>query len=116
MPPPITDAFTFLRKLRAAGEGRLWVGLIATVAFLVSTAIAAPFFYSTSTQPGQAEIRQTKDMGIHLAVMEQFDKVVRSGAIYPRWLPDVNYGYGNAWPNFYQPGFYYLTSLVNAVT
>jgi uncharacterized membrane protein len=90
--------------------------LIVAVAILVSAAIAAPFFYSNSAQPGQIQIRQTKDMAIHLSVMQQFDKVLRSGAVYPRWLPDVNYGYGNAWPNFYQPGFYYLSSLVHAVT
>lgn len=98
-------------------HGRRWAGLvIITIAVLLSAAIAAPFFYSNSSEPGQIEIRQTKDMAIHLAVMEQFDKVLRSGAVYPRWLPDINYGYGNAWPNFYQPGFYYLTSLFHAVT
>jgi 6-pyruvoyl-tetrahydropterin synthase-like protein len=113
----ITDAGTLLKKLQATSQRRFCTGvLIAIFSVLVSAAIAAPFFYSSSAQPGQVEIRQTKDMAIHLAVMEQFDKVLRSGAVYPRWLPDVNYGYGNAWPNFYQPGFYYLTSLVNAVT
>jgi hypothetical protein len=117
MPRPITEAYTFLRKLRAGSQSRLRARLlIGTVGILMSATIAAPFFYSNSAQPGQMEIRQTKDMAIHLAVMGQFDKVLRSGAVYPRWLPDVNYGYGNAWPNFYQPGFYYLTSLVNAVT
>lgn len=90
--------------------------LIATFSILMSAAIAAPFFYSYTAQPGLGELRQTKDMGIHLAVMKQFDKVLWSSSLYPRWLPDVNYGYGNAWPNFYQPGFYYLTSLTHAVT
>ncbi len=113
----ITDAGTLLKNLQATSQRRFLTGvLIATFSILVSAAMTAPFFYSNRAQPGQVEIRQTKDMGIHLAVMEQFDKVLRSGAVYPRWLPDINYGYGNAWPNFYQPGFYYLTSLVYAVT
>lgn len=117
MPLPITEAFSFERKFRATRRSRFRAGLlIVSVGVLVCAIIAAPFFYSNSAQPGQVEIRQTKDMGIHLAVMGQFDKVLRSGVVYPRWLPDVNYGYGNAWPNFYQPGFYYLTSLINAVT
>jgi uncharacterized membrane protein len=117
MPGSITEGFTLSRKLRATSRSRLFAGLlIVAVAILLSAAISAPFFYSNSAQPGQIEIRQTKDMAIHLSVMEQFDRVLRSGAVYPRWLPDVNYGYGNAWPNFYQPGFYYLTSLVHAVT
>jgi 6-pyruvoyl-tetrahydropterin synthase related domain len=117
MPRPITEAFSFERKFRATSQDRFRAGLlIVAVGVLMCATVAAPFFYSNSAQPGQLEIRQTKDMGIHLAVMGQFDRVLRSGAVYPRWLPDVNYGYGNAWPNFYQPGFYYLTSLVNAVT
>jgi uncharacterized membrane protein len=103
--------------MQATSRSRFLTGvLITTFSILASAAITAPFFYSNRAQPGQVEIRQTKDMGIHLAVMEQFDKVLRSGAVYPRWLPDINYGYGNAWPNFYQPGFYYLTSLVYAFT
>lgn len=113
----ITGAGALLRKLQAPRHRRFLTGLlIATFSILVSASIAAPFFYSNRTRPSQVEIRQTKDMGIHLAVMEQFDKVLRSGSAYPRWLPDINYGYGNAWPNFYQPGFYYLTSLTHAVT
>lgn len=103
--------------MQATRQSRSLTGvLIVTFSIVVSAALTAPFFYSNRTQPAQVEIRQTKDMGIHLAVMEQFDKVLRSGSVYPRWLPDINYGYGNAWPNFYQPGFYYLTSLVYAVT
>jgi hypothetical protein len=103
--------------MQATRQSRSLTGvLIVTFSVLVSAALTAPFFYSNRTQPAQVEIRQTKDMGIHLAVMEQFDKVLRSGSVYPRWLPDINYGYGNAWPNFYQPGFYYLTSLAYAVT
>lgn len=106
-----------LKNLQSIRQRRLLTGaLVATCSVLMSAAIAAPFFYSYTAQPGQGELRQTKDMGIHLAVMSQFDKVLWSGSLYPRWLPDVNYGYGNAWPNFYQPGFYYLTSLVHAVT
>jgi hypothetical protein len=57
----------------------------------------------------------THDMAQHLAVMQQFDKVLKTGVAYPRWLPDANNGYGLAWTNFYPPGFYYLTSLANAV-
>lgn len=113
----ITDAGALPKKLHPTRQRRFLTGvLIVTFSILMSAAITAPFFYSNRTQSRPVEIRQTKDMGIHLAVMEQFDKVLRSGSVYPRWLPDINYGYGNAWPNFYQPGFYYLTSLGHAVT
>jgi hypothetical protein len=53
-------------------------------------------------------------MAQHLAVMEQFDIVLKTGVLYPRWLPDINNGYGLPWTNFYPPGFYYLTSLINS--
>jgi hypothetical protein len=89
--------------------------LTAAAAILASSAIVAPFYYSVPPNSPPGQIRNAHDLGIHLAVLEQFNKVLRSGAIYPRWLPDVNYGYGNAWPNFYPPGFYYATSLVYAV-
>ncbi|HSB09830.1 MAG TPA: 6-pyruvoyl-tetrahydropterin synthase-related protein [Blastocatellia bacterium] len=107
---------TLWGTLRAVGRRRLLVApLIVALCVLASAAVVAPFYYSNppNSQPG--EIRYAHDLTIHLAVIEQFDKMLRSGTIYPRWLPDVNYGYGNAWPNFYPPGFYYLTSLVNAI-
>jgi len=43
--------------------------------------------------------------------MEDFDKVLRSGVMYPRWLPNLNKGYGSAWPNFESP---VLSSWINS--
>lgn len=91
-------------------------GLIVFAALIVGAVVAAPFYLShKEATPSGTVLRpvQTHDLAQHLAVMEQFDKVLRSGVPYPRWLPDVNKGYGLAWTNFYPPGFYYLTSLVN---
>jgi hypothetical protein len=82
-------------------------------------AVVAPFYTAyRGTGPGQAALApvSTHDMAQHLAVMKQFDEVLRSGTLYPRWLPDINRGYGAPWTNFYPVGFYYSTSLVNAVT
>ena len=93
-------------------------GLRVLAALVVATAIAAPFYLGRrDLQPGNTSlvVPNTHDMAQHLAVMEQFDKVLRSGTFYPRWLPDVNDGYGLAWTNFYPPGLYYVTSLVNAL-
>jgi uncharacterized membrane protein len=52
---------------------------------------------------------------MHLHTMEQFDKVLRSGVIYPRWVPDINHGYGILTLIYYPPGFFYLTSAFNAI-
>lgn len=85
-------------------------------ALIAGAVLAAPFYLSHKEVTPNGKVSkaiQTHDMAQHLAVMEQFDKVLRSGVLYPRWLPDVNKGYGLAWTNFYPPGFYYLTSLVN---
>src|ERR1051325_2939586 len=104
-------------KLQRSGQRRFLVGLlIAASAIAASAAIVAPYYRWTPNPAPPGQIRAADDITIHLAVMEQFDKMLRSGSGYPRWLADANYCYGNAWPNFYQPGFYYLTSLVNAFT
>jgi hypothetical protein len=88
------------------------------IALAVAALISAPFFLrKATTLEGQkiSSLVNTHDMAQHLAVMEQFDLALRSGVVYPRWQPDFNGGYGLPWTNFYQPGFFYLTSLVNVV-
>ncbi|MEW6125712.1 MAG: 6-pyruvoyl-tetrahydropterin synthase-related protein [Acidobacteriota bacterium] len=92
--------------------------LLVMVLLVVGTVIVAPFYFSRTAPGGNNQpvrvVPNTHDMAQHLAIMEQFDKVLRSGTLYPRWLPDVNNGYGLAWTNFYSPAFYYSTSVVNA--
>ena len=88
------------------------------IVLAVSTAVVSPFYFSRSAQPGQprsAQLISTHDMAEHLLVMQEFDKVLKSGVIYPRWFASANKGYGSAWPNFYPPGFYYLTSAVHTI-
>lgn len=92
--------------------------LIGLAALTAGVVIAAPFYLSRKqarTGDDVSRMIATHDMAQHLAVMQQFDKVLKTGVPYPRWLPDVNNGYGLAWTSFYPPGFYYLTSLANAV-
>jgi hypothetical protein len=87
--------------------------------FVLAFAIVIPFYtVKSGTEHGSAIFRpiSTHDMEQHLVVMEQFDKVLRSGTLYPRWLPDFNRGYGSPWSNFYPGGFYYLSSLANLLT
>lgn len=93
--------------------------LFIAVPLLLSMAVVAPFYLSRhkvgASDSEGLRVISTHDMPSHLNVMQQFDKVLRSGVVYPRWLPDINRGYGIATMNFYPPGFYYLTSLINAV-
>jgi hypothetical protein len=95
-------------------------GLIATLLVAGSLVIGAvavsPYFMARGeSDPSAGGLRMihTHDMPTHLVLMEEFDKSLRSGTLYPRWLADINNGYGNPTMNFYPPGFFYLTSLVN---
>jgi hypothetical protein len=88
-------------------------------ALITSSIIVSPFFLSRSEKTSDGlvlRVALTHDLIQHLAVMKDFDTVLRSGHLYPRWLPDYNKGYGGPWMDFYPPGFYYLTSAVNLVT
>jgi uncharacterized protein YqgC (DUF456 family) len=105
---------------KAMLRSRLFLlGLRVLAALVVAAAIGLPFFNHAKrnvaplTNPSLV-VPTTHDMAQHLVVMEQFDKVLRAGTLYPRWLPDANNGYGLAWTNYYPPGLYFVTSLINA--
>lgn len=94
----------------------LWFKIIfAVVILIVSFIVIAPFFFSRYASESRITMLSTHDMNAHFALMGQFDKVLRSGVYYPRWLPDINNDYGIASMNFYPPGFYYLTSLFHTL-
>ncbi len=44
------------------------------------------------------------------------DKYLGDGQILPRWLPDVNFGFGSPMFNFYPPFFYFLSVVLSKVT
>lgn len=93
--------------------------LVAAIVLLTALAAVAPFYYSRydRTPDGHRTRRliATHDLWMHLHTMEQFDKGLRSGVIYPRWVADINHGYGILTLIYYPPGFFYLTSAVHAV-
>ncbi|HSB10361.1 MAG TPA: 6-pyruvoyl-tetrahydropterin synthase-related protein [Blastocatellia bacterium] len=96
-----------------------FVGALSACAILMGALVVAPFFVSlTRTRPGGVasfRLLSTHDLNEHLIVMDQFDKTLRSGVLYPRWLAGINGDYGNAWTNFYPPALYYVTSAIHAV-
>ncbi len=93
--------------------------LIALSALTISTIAVIPFFFSRREKaPGSNTVLRlidTHDLWIHLFIMPQFDKVLRSGVIYPRWIPDINGGYGLLTMIYYPPGFFYLSSAIHTV-
>src|SRR5579884_1136880 len=56
-------------------------------------------------------IPSTADGPLHLIRMAEFDAVLRSGVLYPRWAPDLAFGYGYPLFNYYAPLFYYLAEI-----
>jgi hypothetical protein len=88
------------------------------VALALGAALVAPYFFSHSQTVGDKKeylLILTHDMTNHFFYMNQFQQGVRSGVLYPRWFADANNGYGIAVANYYPPGFYYTTTLVNAL-
>jgi len=56
-------------------------------------------------QPG---FPATHDGLMHLYRLLEFDTLVRSGVLYPRWAPDFAFGYGYPVFNFYPTGSLYV--------
>lgn len=92
---------------------------MAIAAVIISTVAVIPFYFSRFERvPGSDKVLRlidTHDLWMHLFIVEQFDRVLRSGVIYPRWIPDINRGYGLLNMIYYPPGFFYLTSAVHTV-
>jgi len=55
-------------------------------------------------------------MPTHIELMDNFDQGLRSGVLYPRWMANVNYGYGVPTTLFYPPATFYLSSLIHLFT
>lgn len=107
---------------RPSEERALKARLLRVLPFVlfVSAGIiaVAPFFSRTERSPITNETVKmlwTDDLPSHFAFSKQFDNVFRSGVVYPRWLSDVNKGYGIATTIFYPPGLNYLALLFHAL-
>lgn len=105
---------------RPAGglKHRVWRLLPFALFILVGIMAVTPFFSRTARTPGSHETTKmlwTDDLPNHLAFSKQFDRVFRSGVVYPRWLPDINNGYGVATMIFYPPGVHYLALVFHAL-
>jgi uncharacterized membrane protein len=107
------------KSSQKAGAKTLLLKALPFVLFvLVGVISVAPFYSRTERAPNTNEpvkMLWTDDMPNHLAYSKAFDKAFRSGIFYPRWLPEVNKGYGVAMMIFYPPGVHYLSFFFHAV-
>ena len=56
------------------------------------------------------------DLPNHFRFAQPFYDSIRNGHIYPGWLSESNYGFGDARFRFYPPGLYYLLAVFKAAT
>lgn len=49
----------------------------------------------------------------HLIRLIELDRSIKDGEYYPRWLPDLAYGYGYPLFNYYPPLVYYLAEVLH---
>jgi hypothetical protein len=89
-------------KMLHGAVRRLDLGLCLALALALLA--AAPFL----TRPGLP--RQT-DAELHVYRAAELGQALRGGALYPRWAPDLYYGYGYPIFNYYAPLTYYLANL-----
>lgn len=61
----------------------------------------------------QPTITRSADGLLHLYRLVALDHAIRQGALFPRWLPDLAYGYGLPLFVFYAPLSYYVTEALN---
>jgi hypothetical protein len=61
-------------------------------------------------QPG---LPKTADGYLHLLRVVEVDQCWRDGVFYPRWAPDMAFGYGYPIFNYFAPLLYHLTELVH---
>lgn len=87
---------------------RRWlIPLILFLATLIATIplwrVPAPFYF-------------LDDGYLHLFRVFQFDAVLRQGVWYPRWAPDLAYGYGYPLFNYYPPLAYFVTEILHLLS
>ncbi|MDE0313200.1 MAG: hypothetical protein OXI52_13130, partial [Caldilineaceae bacterium] len=70
--------------------------LISPVFLAVFSGLA--LFALTSSWPGD-----THDGETHIRRVEALTAALQAGVIYPRWLPDLMFGYGKPVLNYYSP-------------
>lgn len=111
-----TKESTLESAVRSKATGLLMI----IIALVISVMLVSPFFFSRYEMAlgdnGVVRLPKTHDIENLLPSMQQFDKSIKSGVIYPRWFAETNLGYGVATGNFYPPGIFYIGSFFHALT
>ncbi|HZY43262.1 MAG TPA: hypothetical protein VFF70_00810, partial [Anaerolineae bacterium] len=63
----------------------------------------------------QSSPLQTDDGALHIYRTVALDRAIHDGLIYPRWFPDLAFGYGFPFFNYREPLGYYLIELPHLI-
>jgi hypothetical protein len=85
--------------------GRFDLGLLVVL-------LLPSFLAITLLQPG---LPRTADGYLHLLRVVEIDQGWRDGVFYPRWAPDMAYGYGYPIFNYFAPLLYQLTEAAHVL-
>lgn len=89
---------------RFASWHRLWpAALVSIIALAVGVFVVRPLFH--------LPWYESHDMVAYPVRAIEYFAAWRSGALWPRWAPDLYGGYGCALFNFYAPGLFIVTGL-----
>jgi hypothetical protein len=84
-----------------------WLDLPLVLVWLLTLPATMPLIQPTITR--------SADGLLHLYRLVALDHAIRQGALFPRWLPDLAYGYGLPLFVFYAPLSYYITETLNVL-
>jgi hypothetical protein len=79
---------------------------------LLAVLVLPVFVAMPLLQPG---LPRTADGYLHLLRVVELDQCWRDGVLYPRWAPDMAFGYGYPIFNYFAPLLYLLTEFVHVV-
>ena len=100
-------------KHRGRSLGERLTGVVARLDFgLVVVMLLPVFAILPLLQPG---LPRTADGFLHLLRVVEVDQSWRDGVYYPRWAPDMAFGYGYPIFNYFAPLLYYITETVHQI-
>src|SRR5512135_662142 len=97
--------FHFLSRLRTLIIDHWSLIIGHSSLFIIGLILAAPLL--------QASPLCTDDGALHVFRTVALDRALGDGLLYPRWFPDLAFGYGFPFFNYREPLGYYLIELVH---
>ncbi len=96
-----------VRRFMRAPGGATWVTARLDWGYLIVLAFSLPVLWPLL---GPSYL-QSHDGLHHLYRLVDLDFCIRGGTLYPRWLPNLGFGYGYPVLNYYAPLSYYVAEL-----